>query len=363
MNIIIDICHPGQVHLFKNLIYELRKRNHRVVVTVKEIPVAVKLLKAYKIDYEHIGSKSDGLIGKALNQIKYNIRVSNIVKKKGTLLGIGSSVTLTYLSKYSRLQSILMDDDDDKIEPIIANFVHPFADQILSPDALVLNRRAKQSIFYPGYHELAYLHPSRFKPDVKVIKKVGICEGDNYFILRFNAFKAHHDIKHRGLDIEQKRSLIEILKTKGRVFISTEREIDAEFKPFSIKLPPEDIHSFMYYSTMFIGDSQTMVSEAALLGIPSIKCNTFAGNLSVPNEIQNKYDLCYSYQPEEFQSMKMKILELLNISDLKNLWKARLNALLNDKIDVTSFMIWFVENWPRSKHEIINTKEFWAQFK
>ena len=363
MNIIIDICHPGQVHLFKNLIHELKRSGHKVVVTIKEIPVAIKLLESYGIEFEFIGGKSDSLIGKTINQFKYNNRVRSIMNKNQSELGIGSSVTLTYLSKYSRIKSILLDDDDDIVEPYIAKFVHPFADLLLSPNALIHNRKARRTIFYPGYHELAYLHPNRFKPDIRVLNKVGVAQNERFFILRFNAFKAHHDKGHKGLDIQQKRHFIDTLSKRGRVFISTERDIDPEFKSYAIALPPEDIHSFIYYASMFIGDSQTMVSESAVLGTPAIKCNTFAGNLSVPNEIEKKYQLCYSYQPDDFGLLINKVHELLELQDLKKLWRKRLDILLNDKIDVTSFMLWFVENWPESEKEIANSSEFWAQFK
>jgi len=38
-----------------------------------------------------------------------------------------------------------------------------------------------------------------------------------------------------------------------------------------------------------------MTSEAAMLGTPSLKLNSFAGKLSVPNELEQKYQLCYSF--------------------------------------------------------------------
>ena len=46
-----------------------------------------------------------------------------------------------------------------------------------------------------------------------------------------------------------------------------------------------------------------MTSEAAILGVPALKCNTFAGRLSVPNELEQKYGLCYAYQPCEFDRL------------------------------------------------------------
>ena len=89
---------------------------------------------------------------------------------------------------------------------------------------------------------------------------------------------------------------------------------------------------------MFIGDSQTMTSEAAILGTPALKCNTFAGKLSVPNELENKYGLCYSYLPEQFNEL-MKKVKLLQKKDLDQVWRNRVAIFLKDKIDVT--VLWF----------------------
>ena len=51
MNLLIDIGHPGHVHLYKNLIKELTASNYNVFVTVKDIPVAKQLLKSCEIDF------------------------------------------------------------------------------------------------------------------------------------------------------------------------------------------------------------------------------------------------------------------------------------------------------------------------
>jgi hypothetical protein len=99
---------------------------------------------------------------------------------------------------------------------------------------------------------------------------------------------------------------------------------------------------------MFIGDSQTMTSESAILGTPSLKCNTFAGNLSVPNELEHKYKLCFSFQPEDFDKMILKIKQLISTPNLKQEFQQRRLKMLADKIDVTAFMVWFIENYPES---------------
>jgi uncharacterized protein len=363
MNIIVDICHPGQVHLLRNLINKLKENNHVVIVTVKHIPSAIQLLELYNINFVNLGYKSDSIVEKALYQIIYNYKVLKLVQKYKIELGIGSSVTLAQVSRISKMNSILLDDDDDDVEPLIVRYAHPLADVILSPSALINHRKRNNTVFYNGYHELAYLHTSLFTPDVSVLEDAGIKPGERYFILRFNSFKAHHDKDAKGLSFECKRKIIDILKPQGKVFISTEGAIYPEFEQYKISIPPHKIHSFLYYSTLFIGDSQTMTSEAAMLGVPSIRSNSFVGRISYLEEEEHKYGLTYGYKPEDQTKMFEKIIDLLNRPNLRDEWQKKRFIMLNEKINVTQFLLWFVENYPESMTMMKNNPSFADSFK
>jgi len=347
MNILMDIAHPAHVHLLRNTYYELKNRGHNVFVTVKDIPSARILLEKYQIPYIYLGGKKDTLIGKALLQIGYNLKVWWLVISKKIEIGFGSSVTLTHISALTGMKSIFLDDDDDDVEPLVVKYAHPFADVVLSPDCA--KRTSSKLITYRGYHELAYLHPNNFTPDVSVLTEIGLNPDETYFVLRFNAFKAHHDVGVKGLSIENKRKLITYLETKGKVFITTERNIDDEFKQYQLLLSPEKVHSLIYYATMLIGDSQTMTSEAAVLGTPAIRSNSFVGRISYLEEEEHTYGLTFGFLPNAFEAVMKKIEELLSISNLKEMWQERRMEMLRDKIDVTAFFVWFIENYPESK--------------
>ena len=361
MNILIDINHPAHVHLLRNAYKMLVEKGHHVLVAVKEIPSAMSLLDLYGIPYVNIGKKDDALGKKGLDQLVYDKRLLKLVRQYHIDLGIGSSINIPHVSRMSRMKSIVMDDDDDAAEPLFVKFGHPFADTILTPSAIT--RKSKKAVYVEAYHELAYLHPNRFVPDPDVLRDAGVGGGEPYFILRFNAFKAHHDVGAEGLSAENKRRLVSLLQARGKVFITTERDIDDEFKPYQLKVSPEKAHSLMYYATMFVGDSQTMTSEAAVLGTPAVKCNSFAGQLSVPNELEQKYGLCYSFLPEQQEAFFTKIEELLAMPELKGEWQLRRQRMLAEKIDYTSFMVWFVENYPDSRQTIAKHPDFQLRFR
>jgi len=362
LNILIDIGHPAHVHLFRNFLVEARKR-HNVLVTVRDIPAARILLEKYRIDYIDIGTKKTSMLAKMFKQWGYDRRVWRLVNETRVDIGMGTSMTLAHVSRLSRMTSYLFDDDDDDVQPLFTRFAHPFAHYLLSPDPLQNQRRKKNHLVYPGYHELAYLYPSRFTPDPRVLSQVELKPEDPYFIVRFNAFRAHHDLGARGLNMMQKRDLVKILSEHGRVLITTEGRIDPEFEPFQLSISPDLIHHVLCYACMFIGDSQTMTSEAAILGVPALKCNSFAGRLSVPNELENKYGLCFSYAPDRFNDMLEKLEELLGRTDLQAEWQRRKNHMLKDKIDITAMMLWLVDNHPHGVRKLREEPEIFQEFK
>jgi len=360
MKILFDVNHPAHVHLLRNAYFLLTGKGHEVTVVVKEIPSAIRLLDLYRIPYVNIGKKDDVLMKKGLDQLMYDRRMLKIVRERQIEIGVGSSINIAHVSKLSKMKSVILDDDDDEVEPLFVKFGHPFADTILSP--VDTPRKSKKTIYVNAYHELAYLHPNRFIPDPSVLSDAGVEEGEPYFILRFNAFKAHHDVGVVGLTIENKRRLVDYLKTKGKVFITTERNIDDEFKPYQLKVSPEKAHSLMCYATMLVGDSQTMTSEAAVLGTPAIRCNTFVGRIHYLEEEEHKYGLTYGFLPEQSEEMFAKIEELLSMPNLKEEWQSRRQKMLSEKIDYAQFLTWFIENYPESQKVMRETPECQFRF-
>jgi uncharacterized protein len=363
MRFLIDIGHPAHVHYYRNLANELVKNGHQVFWTVKEIDVAKRLLSYYGFKYFVLPKKSDNLFGKIWKQFIYDLIILKICLLKRIDVAIGTSVSVAHVSKISKVKSIVFDDDDDDVQPLVTKYVNPYADILVSPVVLIGKRKRLDTIYYPGYHELAYLHPKRFTPDPGVLVELGINPKEPFFIMRFNVFRAHHDVGINGLSLKQKLRLVDKLKPYGKIFITTERNIEPELMQYKLKVSPEKIHSLMYYATIFLGDSQTMTSEAAVLGVPSLRCNSFAGRISYLEEEEHRYGLTFGFLPTQFDLLKNKLNELLEIKNLKKKWQKKRQLLLSEKIDVTAFWLWLIENYPYSKTLVKDTPDFWEQFK
>lgn len=344
MNFLVDIGHPGHVHLLRHTAEVLTNNGHNVYYSVREIPVAIRLMEHYGMTpYINLGGKKDSLWGKAKTVLHQDIKMLKFVKRHHIDIGLSSGIVLSHVAQLTSLKSLVFDDDDDAAEPLVVKFGHPLSDIVFTPECI--QRKTKRAIYYAGTHELTYLHPNRFNPDPSVLKHAGITEGERFFIMRFVALKGHHDIGQQGLTLDQKKTLVELLEQHGRVIITSERAIEQEFEKYRLPVPPWKIHSLMAYSSMFVGDSQTMTSEAAVLGVPALKCNTFAGRLSVPNMLENKYGLCHAYTPEHFDDMLTHIKGLLaqNPNELRKEWQAKRQRLLSDMIDPTEFFVNYIE--------------------
>lgn len=345
MNILIDIGHPGHVHLLRHTAEKLTKDGHKLFYSVREIPMAIRLMEHFGMTpYINLGGKRDSLFGKAQTVLSQDLQLMQFVRKHKVDIGLSSGIVLSHVARLTSMKSLVFDDDDDAAEPLVVKYGHPLSDVVFSPDCI--QRKTKHAIYYAGTHELAYLHPNRFTPNPQVLTNAGIAECERFFIMRFVALKGHHDVGQQGLSLEQKKTLVELLKQHGRVIITSERAVEPEFEQYRLPVPPWEIHSLTAYSTLFVGDSQTMTSEAAVLGVPALKCNTFAGRLSVPNMLENKYGLCYAYTPDRFNDMLTHIETLLarDPEELKNEWQEKRQRMLADMIDPTEFFVNYIEH-------------------
>ena len=206
------------------------------------------------------------------------------------------------------------------------------------------------------------MHPNYFKPDKNVINQFNP-SGSPYFILRLVSLTASHDIGKSGIYDEFVKKIIFILEKKGKVFITSERKLPDFLEKYRIKINPLNIHHALYYANLVIGDSQTMIAEAAVLGTPAIRFNDFVGKLSYLEELEKKYKLAFGFRTNESEFLIEKIDELLTKKNLKKEWQRRRQKMLYEKIDVTDFMVWFIDNYPESFHIRKDNPDYQYNFK
>jgi predicted glycosyltransferase len=113
-------------------------------------------------------------------------------------------------------------------------------------------------------------------------------------------------------------------------------------------MPVEEIHHALHFASMYMGDSQSMAVEAALLGTPGIRYNCWIGKVSVLEELEHRYHLTRGIPLEEPEKVLAQMDEWLAIPNLREIWMEKRDQMLSEKIDVTAFFVWLIENYPQS---------------
>jgi len=361
MNLVFEINHPAQAHLFKNLIVQLQNRQHKVSVLIKQHPIVESIFRDFGISYTVLGRKGKGLILKGLFQIGFILKTLKLYQKHKFQIGIGVSVSLSFLSRFTRLKAIILDDDDKKATPLFAALTHKSASVLLRPMALAWEGQFPNTLYYNAYHEIAYLHPKHFIPDPEILKVQNLKPDEPFFIIRLVSLKAHHDKGIRGLNNTYLERIIELLQPFGRVLITNESNADLSSGAEKIKIEPAKIHHLMAFSRLIISDGQTMCSEAACLGVPSVRINDFAERISYLDEQEEKWKLTFGYSPDQFSAALKKIEDLLYVP--LSTFQQRRELMLNEVIDFTAFLVWFIENYPQSKKIMKENPDYQYNFK
>ncbi|BAI60851.1 conserved hypothetical protein [Methanocella paludicola SANAE] len=345
MRIVVDINHPAHVHYFKNFIWQMQKKGHETLITASEKDISYKLLNNYEFDYIKLGAYGKSLSYKILNIPALDVKMYGAVKKfnPDVFLGQGS-IRGAHVSKLMNRPSIALDDTEHaKLEHML--YV-PFTDAVLTSTCFRKDFGKKQ-VRYNGYTELLYLHPNCFKPDPAVLDEVGLSKNDNIIILRFVSWDANHDVGQNGLSREMKHKFVKDLEKYGRVLITSEVSLDKELEKYKMNIKPERLHDLLYYSTLYIGEGATTASESAVLGTHAIYVNTL--RLGYTDEEETKYGLVYNFSDKKTMDRQAfsKAMELLQNNNLRSEGKAKREKLLRDKIDVTAFLMNFIENYQK----------------
>lgn len=355
MRILVDIGHPANVHLFKNTIWNLENKGHKVKIVARGKENTLYLLDAYGFEYEVVGKNYPNLIFKMFNLLNVNYKMYKVARKFNPDVLVGeSSMHVSQVSKLVRKPSIIFDDTEHAIEHYL--LFAPFADVICTPSCYKRKVNPKKHVKYKGYKELAYLHPNQFKPDTAVLDELNLSKDDKFIIVRLASWDSAHDISDWGFKFKNEQEILDFLfklENYGKVLINSEIKLSSKFKKYM--LPHlDDLHSLLYYATLYIGEGATMASEAGVLGTPWIFVSTRSRGYL--DDQENNYDLGFVISDSELAMEKA--FELLEQTDLKKKWQKKREKLLSEKMDVTKFMTKFIENYPESFFEYKKLKEY-----
>lgn len=364
MRYLFYLVHPAKFQFHKAQIKALREHGHIVDIIINSKDILEELLKEENWEYTNLFPESRKIKGVHVyiaGFISIFRTLSRLFKyTKGRKYDLYVGDLLTVLGRLKRVPSLIHTDDVIRQVPEQSIFLLT-CNHILSPVITELGWFNKKKINYDGYKALLYLHPNIFSPSIeKIDEKYRNCR---MFMIRCTGFGATHDIGRRGIDNEVLEMIIELLRDKGEILISSERELPEHLEKYHYKGKKNDIFHYMAFADIFISDSVTMCTEAALLGTPVVEYDDYWFEMEQMLELQYKYKIINLYQPPNFKPMLQKIEEIISSPNFKVDIIKKKNILIQEKIDVNIFFIWFMENYPASYLEYKRLPFVQYQFK
>lgn len=279
MRYIFELNHPKHYYQFKYVMQALASQGHNILVLARDKDVLLDVLEEEGVEYTLFGKHRKKMSAKIMGTfsiIKNYLSIvhryhPDVIVSKGSWYG-------TFTAWLTRKKSVIFPDSE--VVKLTNNYVVPLCTQVVTPQSFKLDYGKKHSRV-AGIFEDCYLSPQVYKPDPSIVEEYGLQKP--YAVLRFVGWFANHDVGNKGFNSEEKQTLVQKIAKNMTVYISSEKELPEELQQYRLPTPASSIHDVLSFADLYVGDSQTMAAEAALLGTPAIRCNSFVG----PNDMSN----------------------------------------------------------------------------
>jgi predicted glycosyltransferase len=343
MNILIDIGHPAHVHFFKNSIKLLKEHGHHIIVTSRVKEFAIELLNEMNIEHYPLTKMGKGgLLGLGKELIKRDWALYQIVKNnKIDIMAAIGGVSIAHVTKLTGVPSLVFyDTENATLQNLIT---YPFASQVIVPRCYTAWLPKKRHVRYNGYHELSYLHPAVFTPDRNVAIKNGLAEHGPTFFIRVVSWQASHDIGEKGWNNQLLEKVVNKLSKLGTVLISSESPLIRKLSQYAYTGKVSDVHHVLAYCKAFIGESATMASECAVMGVPAIYAAETGRGYT--DEQESRFGLVKNIRNINWSNLEKALDSIFDRPS--DIWQRAHERLLSETINVADFVADTIESYPR----------------
>lgn len=337
MRVLIDIGHPAHVHFFRRPIELLRERGHQILITSRQKEIAADLLDAYGMEHVSL-SREGGKAGLLGELVIRDFRLWRVVRRwRPDVMAAIGGIFIAHAGALSGVPSLVFyDTENAKLQNLLT---YPLATRVIVPRCYGAWTPKGRELRYPGYHELSYLRPPYFSAQRDVALTNGVAVDRPTYLVRLVAWKANHDIGERGLSHDAVRKVVKQLGERGKVLISAESSLPEDLESFRYRGDPALIHHVMAHCAGFFGESATMASECAVLGVPAVyAANTGRGYM---DEQEVRYGLVHNARSLDPATLEQAMDWLLSFPDGRA--QALRQKLLDDTFDVSAFVASVIE--------------------
>lgn len=279
MKFLFELNHPKHYYQFKYVMQSLRQQGHETLVLARDKDVLLKVLEQEGVKYIIFGKHHKKMWAKILGTIGVMFNYIGIARReKPDVIVSKASWYGTATAWLLHRKSVIFPDSE--VVKVTNKFVVPICTKVVTPQHFKLDYGSRH-IRIPGIFEDCYLSPEVFSADKTVAEQYHLQQP--FAVLRFVGWEANHDVGNAGFKQQQKEALVKAIEAHMNVYISSEKPLPQHLAKYQLPTPAALIHHVLSAASLYVGDSQTMAAEAALLGTPAIRSNTFVG----PNDMSN----------------------------------------------------------------------------
>ncbi len=341
LRIAIELTHPAHFHFFKNSIQQWQARGHDLLLLSRDKDITLELLRESGLAHQCLSRARTGRLGLGIELVEHSARLYVALgrHRSQVVAAIGGTFSV-HAARLRGIPSLVFYDTEHA--KLSNRITFPFATHILTPRAYRddLGPRHER---YNGVHALAALHPNVFTPDPGKLAVEGLSPGEPFSLIRLVAWNSNHDVGDFGVrDIHR---VVERLSRFGRVLISSEAPLPPDLQPLQRRGLASDVHHVMAYARLLFGESATMATESAILGVPAIFLSTSSRGYT--DELERRYQMVFNFNGA--QAIEAAALDraeaILTMPDGQAVFKARHDQMMTEQIDVSAFVTEIVERY------------------
>lgn len=330
--ILVDLCHPAHVHFFRNPIQLWREAGHEVYMAARDKDVALPLIREFGLDCQSMGASRSGIAGLARELMHRDLALFRFARQtRAEVITAIGGVFAAHAAFLARIPAVVFYDTE--IAKLQNAMTYPLASRVAVPRCYESWVPRRRELRYAGYHELSYLRPGRFQPDHGRALQAGLDATRPTFLLRLVAWTANHDLGDSGLSIQRAQQIVERLSAHGKVVISSETPLPDALREYQYTGMVSELHHLMAFCAGYFGESATMASESAVLGVPAVYAAHSPRGYT--NEQESRYGLVRNVRQLDATSV-LAACDWLLAQD-QTTCKAARAKLLAETVDVAAF--------------------------